>query len=141
LQQYFELLPSRYLAVLLIALHGITMVALQLVELTWALDIALLAALLANLLYLLLRDAWLLLPASCVGLVVKNESVTLIRRDRVPLPCRLLHDSVVTPYLAVLNAMPEGAYFKRAIIILPDSLNAELFRKLRVWLRWRQAGQ
>jgi toxin CptA len=141
LQQYLEFLPSRYLTVLLIVVHGTTMVALQLVKLTWALDIALLAALLTNLLYLLLRDAWLLLPVSCVGLVVKNDSVILIRRDGAPSTCRILHGSVVTPYLAVLNAMPEGAFFKRAIIILPDSLNAELFRKLRVWLRWRQLGQ
>jgi toxin CptA len=47
-----------------------------------------------------------------------------------------LRDSLVTPYLTVLNVLPQGARFSRSVVILPDSLDAESFRQLRVWLKW-----
>jgi len=50
-------------------------------------------------------------------------------------------DSVVTPYLTVVrfyqkNAAILSRVFSFKMIILPDSLDAESYRLLRVWLRW-----
>jgi toxin CptA len=53
--------------------------------------------------------------------------------------CIISGDSFVTPYLTVLNLKPEGARFAHALVILPDSLEAESFRRLRVRLKWGTA--
>jgi toxin CptA len=50
-------------------------------------------------------------------------------------------DSVVTPSLTVMvyhqkNATLMSRVFCARLIILPDALDAESYRQLRVWLRW-----
>lgn len=49
----------------------------------------------------------------------------------------LLGTSFVAPYLAVLNLQPAGRRLARHLVILPDGVDAEDFRRLRVWLKWR----
>jgi toxin CptA len=45
--------------------------------------------------------------------------------------------SFVSPLLTVLTLRPEGGRWTRHILIAADSVDAENFRRLRVWLRWR----
>jgi toxin CptA len=52
----------------------------------------------------------------------------------------LLDSSFVAPYLAVLNLKSDGSPFTRHVVIMPDSVAADDFRRLRVWLRWRKTG-
>ncbi len=58
-------------------------------------------------------------------------------------PVRLrLQDCYVTTYLTVLNVMPVGPrqrWYHRSmvIVILPDSLAVDDYRRLRVLLKWR----
>jgi toxin CptA len=49
----------------------------------------------------------------------------------------LLGTSFVSPYLAVLNLKPGNSRLARHIVLLPDSLEKEEFRQLRVLLRWK----
>jgi toxin CptA len=49
-----------------------------------------------------------------------------------------LGTTYVTPYLTVLNLRGHGERGARHVTLLPDSLHAEDFRKLRVWLRWKE---
>lgn len=121
---------------MLVAAHSAALAVLALALPLWA-KLAFAALLLFSLLYYLRRDAWLSLPASCIGLVLEGEGVVLLRRDGVRLSCGILQDSLVTPYLTVLNVLPQGARFARSVVILPDSLEAESFRQLRVWLKWK----
>lgn len=137
MQQHFEFQSSRYLVILLTGTHGSAAAILLFLELPWGWRYVLLAAVLLSSLYYLLRDAWLCLPSSCTGLLLGETGAVLIRRDGRHLPCQILPTSVVTPWLTVLNALPESARFKRDVILLPDSLSAESFRRLRVWLKWR----
>lgn len=44
--------------------------------------------------------------------------------------------SFVAPWLTLLLWRAEGSRFDRAVLILPDMLGEEDFRRLRVWLRW-----
>jgi len=134
-QQHFEIHPSRYLTILLVAAHGAVLAALLPSLPLWA-GQALAVLLLCSLLYYLLRDAWLLLPVSCIGLTREGEGAVLLRRDGARLSCGILHDSLVTPSLAVLNVLPRDSRFARSLVILPDSMGAESFRQLRVWLKW-----
>lgn len=133
--QRVEFFPSRRLAVILLAAHGLALYALAAVLPLWA-GVACAALILTSLAYYLARDAWLRLDASCIGLVTDAEGVVMLLRDGTQLPCQVLADSVVTPALVVLNVRPRGARSARSIVILPDSLDTETFRRLRVWLRW-----
>lgn len=44
--------------------------------------------------------------------------------------------SFVAPWLTIVRWRPEGARFDRTILVLPDMLDAESFRRMRVLLRW-----
>lgn len=84
----------------------------------------------------LLRHAWLALPHSCAGLVLEEEGMVVVRRDGTHLPCRILPGGLVTPWLTVLNLQPQEGRSMLSVVLLPDSLDAESFRHLRVSLRW-----
>ena len=44
--------------------------------------------------------------------------------------------SFVAPWLTVIRWRPAGARFDRTIVVLPDMLGRDAFRRLRVLLRW-----
>jgi toxin CptA len=136
MQQNFKLNPSHYLAVMLIAAHGATLAALfPLAFPIWA-KTALAFFVLLSLGYHLWREAWLSTPSATVALMLESDQVVLTTRSGKQITGKILRDSLVTPYLTVLNILPQGARFARGVVILPDSLDAESFRQLRVWLKW-----
>lgn len=49
---------------------------------------------------------------------------------------RLRDGSFVAPWLTIVRWRPVGARFDRTVLILPDMVDAEAFRRLRVRLRW-----
>ncbi len=127
---------SAYLAAILIAAHGAALLALLSLALPLWAQIVLAMLLLVSLLFYLRRDAWLSAPSSAIALLLEGDRVVLTTRSGDLWPGQLLRDSLVTPLLTVINVLPHGARFARNIIILPDSLDAESFRQLRVWLKW-----
>ena len=136
MQLQFYLQPSRYLATMLIAAHGATLAALFSLNFPiWA-KTALAILVLLNLGYHLRREAWLSAPSACVALMLEGDRVVLTTRGGEQLTGQILRDSLVTPYLTVLNVLPQGARMARSVIVLPDSLDTESFRQLRVWLKW-----
>ncbi len=48
----------------------------------------------------------------------------------------LLGSRFVSPYLTILNIGIEGKFFARHVVIMPDTVHAEDFTRLRVRLRW-----
>ncbi|MEP7262597.1 MAG: protein YgfX [Usitatibacter sp.] len=80
----------------------------------------------------------------CVGLDgvrrgVGVRSLSLGRDGVMSLDGRaglLREGSFVSPWLTVLRWRPAGARFDRTVLILPDMLAREDFRRLRVLLRW-----
>lgn len=136
MQRQFILHSSRYLAAALIVAHGVTLAALLPLALpVWAKAVLVFLVLL-NMMHHLRRDAWLSAPSAHVALMLDGDQVVLPTRGGEKLTGKILHDSLVTPYLTVLNVLPQGAHFSRSVLILPDSLDAESFRQLRVWLKW-----
>ncbi len=59
------------------------------------------------------------------------------RADGLRLAGRLAPGSFVAPWLVVVRWRPEGARLARTILVAPDAVAAEPFRRLRVLLRWR----
>jgi toxin CptA len=52
---------------------------------------------------------------------------------------RILGSSFVSPVLTILNLAIAGERLRRSLVVAPDALAADEFRRLRVWLRWRRA--
>lgn len=101
---------------------------------------AVIASLLFNCAYVLARVALLRSSSSCVALRLDGSGVGMELRDGRSMVVRLGPDCLVTPWLIVLALISEDERTTRWLLILPDSLSAESFRALRVWLRWGWAG-
>jgi len=46
----------------------------------------------------------------------------------------------VAPWLTLVRWRPEGAWFDRTFVVLPDMADADAFRRARVLLKWGEAG-
>ena len=49
---------------------------------------------------------------------------------------KVLGSSLVLPYLAVLNLKVPNRSLPFYVLVFPDNVDAESFRRLRVWLKW-----
>lgn len=137
MQRQFTFHPSRYLAAMLITAHGSVCAALIPLTLPLWAKLALAFSVLFSLGYHLQRKAWLSAPSACVAMTLEGDQVALTMRDGARLDGPIARDSLVTPWLTVLNVLPQDARFVRSVVILPDSMDAESFRQLRVWLKWK----
>ena len=136
MQRQFNFQPSLYLATALIAMHGSAMLSLWALALPiWA-HVTLVSLLLASLLHHLQRNAWLSAPSSSVSLILDGDRMVLTARSGEQVVGKLMPDSLIAPLLTVLNILPQDTHWVRSAIILPDSLDAESFRQLRVCLKW-----
>ncbi|MDO9102860.1 MAG: hypothetical protein Q7J20_10645 [Candidatus Nitrotoga sp.] len=136
MQRQFNLQPSIYFTIALVASHGAALAVLvPLILPLWA-KILLILLVSVSLLYHVWHDAWLLALSSNKTLLLDGDMILLVARNGDQVTTRVLADSLVTPFITILNVLPQGSYLARSVIILPDSLDAEAFRQLRVWLRW-----
>ena len=112
------------------------------VPLPWLFRTVLVSAVLLATVYYCLRYALLKLPNSLVALHINNKNqLQLVCKDGQQLEALVQANTVVTGYLTVLNCQLKEATFRQKIfalhvIILPDAVDAEDYRQLRVWLRW-----
>jgi len=138
LSQQFYLCPSRYLAGVLIAALSAAVALLFSMPLPWWAKLAAIAVLLISAVYYLRHDAYLSMRSSNVRLQMEAGQVTITRRNGQSWSGLVLHDSFITPLMVILNVLPEDAYFSRSVIILPDSLDKDSFRQLRVLMKWNR---
>lgn len=136
MQRQFNLQPSIYFTIALVASHGAVLAVLVPLALPLWAKILLVLFVLVSLLYHVWHDAWLLALSSNKTLLLDGDMILLVARNGDRVTARILADSLVTPFITILNVLPQGSYLARSVIILPDSLDAEVFRQLRVWLSW-----
>lgn len=129
---------SRVLAGLLVLGHGIGWASIWTIRLPWALQGILSLSFTFSLIYFLWRDAWRRLPHSIIALEINADC-----------SCRHLdyrghwHDSVlvsdvwVNPRLSVFSLRMKNRRRICHIIVLPDAVETEAFRQLRIWLKWK----
>jgi len=130
---------SRWLAGLLAGMHGFAAAMCWLVPLSQWLAVSLTALLAGSAWHALRRDGFRTLPNSLVAVRLHADGRCAFKvRGETWHQAALLGSSFVSPYLTVLNLQPEGGRFARHLVILPDAVNAEDFRRLRVWLKWRR---
>ena len=120
--------PSRTLAGAVAALHLLAGAAILAAALDWPYRAALLCTVAASLVLSLRRRQGAVLRC-------QDDGGLAIRRGDDWAPVRLLPDTLVWPWLAVLRYRIDE---RRAttLAVLPDSLEKDDFRRLRVWLRW-----
>jgi len=141
LVQRIPISPSVRLAAALCATH------LAAAVLVWLAPIPVLGkavfalALAASLVYFLARDAALHAADAIVALEVKDGGEILFQtRGGDWVESELLGASYVSPRLTIIRLRPRGRWRARRVILVPDNVDANDFRRLRIWLRWRHAG-
>lgn len=137
--------PSITLSALIFLMAFIMGCILIPLDLYWQIKLVIVTLIVVAASYAVCCYGLLLLPWSCVRLEVnvKNQLLLTRRDGRQIADVTVAADSVVTPYLTVVrfyqkNAAILSRVFSLQMIILPDSLDAESYRQLRVWLRWGQ---
>jgi toxin CptA len=128
---------SRTLGALLVGAHLASLALLWITPLPSGVQFAASLLLLASGLFYLRRDCLLLAPGSIVSLRFDQEGACSYQaRGGEWFEATLLGSSLVTPWLSVLNFKPETSRGMRSVVLFPDSIDAEDYRKLRVLLRW-----
>lgn len=130
--------PSRRLAGLLAGMHGFAAVMLWLTPLPHWLAALLMPLLLGSAWHTLRRDGFRSQRHSLIALRLDADGGCKFQtRTGTWHEAALLGSSFVAPHLTVLNLKPAGGRLVKHLVILPDAVDAEEFRRLRVWLEWR----
>ena len=81
--------------------------------------------------------AWQRLPAACCGIEIDGKGrLVLQRRDGSTAEAVVERDSIVTVPLTILNLRLAQGRKRVSVLLTPDRVEAETYRRLRVWLRW-----
>jgi toxin CptA len=95
-------------------------------------------AIAVSLIYFMARDAALHASRSIVALELGEDGeIACQTRNGAWLECELLGSSYVSPGMTVVNLRARGWMGYRRVILVPDNVDADDFRRLRTWLRWR----
>ena len=77
-------------------------------------------------------------PGAIVRIAVDlAERVEARLHDGAVVARRLRDGCFVAPWLTIVRWRPDGARFTRTILVAPDAVDAEAYRRLRILLRWR----
>jgi toxin CptA len=129
---------SRHLTQILGSAHVLAAAALWLAPLPAGLALAGSLALSVHLVWALRRHAWRSAAGSLIELELLDDcSISARSRAGIWEAYRVAGSSFVSPLLTVLNMRPEAGGWTRPVLIMADNVDADSFRRLRVWLRWR----
>lgn len=130
--------PSRRLTLALVALHLCALVAAGLADLIWPYRLPLAAAIVVSL-YLTIKPAAARSTATgrACRLRARADGGLDLWRDDGWQAIELLPDTRVLSWCALLRYREPGGRASEPRLILPDSLDRDTFRRLRVWLRYR----
>lgn len=141
LVQNVAISPSVRLAVTLCAAHLVAASLIWIVPLPVLAEGALTLAIAFSLIYFLARDATLHAASAIVALELKDGGGIAFRtRDGSWVEGELSDSSYVSPGLTIVVLRPHGGGRTRRAVILPDSVDARDFRRLRMWMRWKNDG-
>lgn len=130
--------PSYWLAAILSLVHLATASLLWLLTLPWGIKAIIVVILIISLIYYLKQDALLTANNAVVAFALSDEMQCIVTtKSGKSMACSVMSNTFVAPYLIVLNLKLTETFFACSVVILPDSIDVEEFRQLRVWLRWR----
>lgn len=134
-----QLRPSKQLAIILIAAHSCAAVLLfWTLSVSFSIQLIGLLFLIVSLYFYLKHDALLSFAHSAVSLSFSDKvDCTLETVSGQTVECSVLGSTFVSPYLTVLILQSKQWWSMRSVVILPDVIDNEEFRRLRVILRWK----
>jgi toxin CptA len=124
------LTPSRWLRIALLGLHVSAVAAVLLADLAIWVQALLLVAVAFSLLLHFRQSPPMQLRCEADGSLQVDAGNGLQ-------PATVLPSTMVTPTQTVLHYRMTGSRRTRVITILTDSMHADDFRHLRVWLKWK----
>lgn len=131
-----SLKPSRTLATILILAHATSGILLAVLPLPLWLKVAGVALVLIAAWHYVRHYALLNTPNAVRELrMLPDGKIDILRSDWQS--ARLTGEQFVHPLLTIVRCRVENSGLPIAIVILPDMLDAESFRMLRVRLKWR----
>jgi toxin CptA len=134
--------PSVSLAVWLGGAHVVGLAGFWLAPLTWPVSAGASAMIALSLVVSLRRHAFRSSPGAIIELEVDEQCLAAAQlRDGRWLECEVDASSFVSPMLTIVNLRPRLRGGMRAVLVAPDCVQLEAFRRLRVWLRWRCSGR
>jgi len=130
------------LASILLLAHGAAVAVVLLVGLPLWLEVTAVAALSLNLAHGVWRKAILRSTASIATIeIASDDTFSIQTRHGEWIECEVRGDTFVLWFLTVLNLRRRDSGARISVVILPDAIDAEEFRRLRVWLRWKDDRQ
>lgn len=137
-----DLKPSRRLGAALVAAHGAAALTLLPLALpAWA-KVLIALCIAASLCHALWRHAWLRSAASVTAIEVREGAGAGVEmRGGECHEARVLGTTYVSAALCVVNLRIAGRLLARHAVVVSDNVDAESFRRLRVWLRWGCRGK
>jgi toxin CptA len=138
----YRIAPSWRLAAILALGHGGVAALVLLLDIAPAWQLGILALLIASLVYELRTTALLRSAKAVVALRISPDNVFSAQlRGGGWRDYEVLGSTYVTSALTVLILRAAGARRMQSVVLLPDSMAADDFRRLRTWLRWRPPPQ
>lgn len=138
---HVNLQPSYLLAAILIASHCMAIIIIWLLALAIANKILVTIVITFSCVYYLRQDALLLANNAVIAfeLFEKMQSKITTRSGK-SIQCLIIPDSFVTSTLTVIIFKLEKPLWLLnfySVVILPDRIEKNEFRRLRIWLRWK----
>lgn len=118
---------------LLVAAHLLALAISWMLTLHWTMRLGL-SALIALSAALTLRR---LLNTDIDAIRVNIKGEFLLHSGGEWLDAAVLGSSFVAPYLTLLHLKLDDRHGQLTVILMPDAVAADEFRRLRVWLKWR----
>jgi len=132
-----ELAPSVNLVWIIVLASLMACLVLLFLPLPMALKVLSVALIVALAVYYIRHHGTLTLTKSIVRLTLNPESgLHVMDRAGRTHQVAVLASSFVAPYLTVLNLQASENGRRFSLILLPDNIEPDGFRQLRVWLRW-----
>lgn len=120
------------------AAHSAAIAMIALVSLPPWLQLIVIAALVLNLMFVVRKSALLRSPDAVVAINITSDDALSIQTRRGDwIECEALGSTYVAAFLTILNLREIESGASRRVTILPDGIDQEDFRGLRVWLRWK----
>jgi toxin CptA len=130
--------PSALLAIGLGATHSAAAALVWFVALPVAGKAVLTLAIGASLVWLTARNALLHAAQAVVALEARDGALSVQTRGGEWLEGEVLDSSYVSARLTIVNFRPRGGWRARHVILVPDNVDPNEFRRLRTWLRWKR---
>jgi len=132
-----SLKPSPSLAIVFAGAHFIAAISVVQLELPSPVKAGVALAVIISLCRSLWCHAWLRGPTSIVSFELPDADSIVVRlHDGGCSSGRVLGTTVVTPLLTVINVRLQALRFARHVLLVPDNLDGDDFRAVRVLLKW-----